>query len=426
MSLAQEITKTPIANGPEVPETSEVKGPEVNGDNGCEAPEVNEHGKVMPPPEAKQLGTFKLPDFDDPAELLEHRFLCRGGGLLLVGPTGVGKSAFVMHCAVLWALGEPAFGIRPSMPLRILIIQAENDDGDLAEMRHGVLSALKLSKDDCEIACERVSIATENARTSFAFIKQVVERLLAEHRPDLIIIDPALAYLGGDTNSQKDVGAFLRNQLNPLLTEYQCGCVVVHHTNKPLQGKERSQWKAGDFAYLGTGSAEWSNWARAMLGIRSIGSHDVYELLACKRGNRLCWKDEAGNRSYSKYIAHAKEDGLIYWREADESEIPAGKDGGESDEIVVLSLVPPTGAVPKESLLSKTGVRGVGKVKARKILTDLVAQKCLFEHKKPRKGNRPEIWISRSAEAPKFDEAVVTVVTTGKNEPVTTEKTAER
>ena len=228
-----------------------------------DAPEVNEQPPALPPPEAKPLGAFKRPDFADPGELLEYRFLCRGGGLLLVGPTGIGKSSFVMQCSILWAISEPAFGIRPCMPLRILIIQAENDDVDLAEMKSGVLAGLKISEGERRIANERILIATENARAGFKFANDVVKPLLAEHQPDLLIIDPALAYLGGDTNSQKDVGAFLRNQLNPLLAEFQCGCIVVHHTNKPPQGAEKPRWQAGDFAYLGSGSAEWSNWARA-------------------------------------------------------------------------------------------------------------------------------------------------------------------
>jgi RecA-family ATPase len=229
------------------------------------APDIDEKGAVALPPEAKELGKFKGFDFDDPDELLEYRFLCRGGGLLLVGPTGVGKSSFVMQCAVLWAIGEPAFGIRPSMPLRILIIQAENDYGDLAEMRQGVMSALNLNEQDREYADQQIFIATENVRSGIAFTQHSIRPLLEKHQPALLIINPALAYLGGDTNSQEDVGGFLRNQLNPLLTEFSCGCIVVNHTNKPPSGLEKSNWQAGDFAHLGSGSAEWSNWARAVL-----------------------------------------------------------------------------------------------------------------------------------------------------------------
>ena len=225
-----------------------------------EVPAVGE-SPVSPPPVVKQLNQLCRHEFGDPYELFENRFLCRKGGMLLVGPTGVGKSSFLLQCTTLWGRGKPAFGITPTMPLRILILQAENDEEDLSEMRDGVFNGLKLSKEDRDYACENVLVATESARTSSGFFEQVVKPLLEAHRPDLLVIDPALAYLGGDASNQKDVGTFLRNCLNPLLAEYNCGCVVVHHTNKPPSGKEKSGWKAGDFAYLGSGSAEWANWA---------------------------------------------------------------------------------------------------------------------------------------------------------------------
>lgn len=91
---------------------------------------------------AKRLDELVAHAANDPAELLRNRFLCRGGGLLLVGPTGVGKSSLSMQAKILWALGRPAFGIVPARPLKSLLIQAENDDGDLAEMRDGVIKGL--------------------------------------------------------------------------------------------------------------------------------------------------------------------------------------------------------------------------------------------------------------------------------------------
>ena len=69
---------------------------------------------------------------NDPNELLRYRYLCRGGGLLLVGPTGIGKSSLSMQLMLLWALGRAALGIQPARPLKSLLIQAENDDGDLS------------------------------------------------------------------------------------------------------------------------------------------------------------------------------------------------------------------------------------------------------------------------------------------------------
>ena len=246
---------------------------------------------------AAPLGGLARAAADEKSGLLgTNRFLCRGGGLLLVGPTGVGKSSAGMQAAVSWALGRPFFGIPAVRPLRSLIIQAENDDGDMAEMRDGVFAGLNLTEEERSRAGEMVHCYQENTRSGLEFFARTVEPLLRLHRPDLLWIDPALSYIAGESNSQADVGRFLRNWLNPLLTRYGCAAIVTHHTNKPPSGKEKTEWSGSDLAYLGSGSAEWANWARAVVAIRSLGDNGVFELCLGKRGGRVGWRDEEGNR----------------------------------------------------------------------------------------------------------------------------------
>lgn len=278
-----------------------------------------------PPPEARLVGALKMPIDGDPNELLKFRFLCRGGALLIVGPAGVGKSTLAMQAALCWAIERDFFGIVPARPLRSLMIQSENDEGDLAEMRDGVLAGLGFTEQERATACASVLVATEDVRTAQDFCEQVVEPLLEKHRPDQVWIDPALAYLGGEANSQVDVGAFLRNGLNPLAHRYNCGIIVLHHTNKPPSGAERPQWQGSDFAYLGSGSAEWANWPRAVLALRSLGSHGVFELRAGKRGSRLRWLDDNGQRAFTRLIGHAKEGGF-HWREVTQEELDAQRE----------------------------------------------------------------------------------------------------
>jgi len=285
---------------------------------------ADEEKPKLPPPEAVGIGLLQTPAVNDPNELLKHRYLCRGGGMLLVGPAGVGKSTLQMQASLCWGIGREFFGIVPARPLKSLLIQSENDHGDLAEMRDGVLDGLAFSPEERAAACANLLVATEDMRTAVEFCDEVVEPLVALHRPDLLWIDPALAYLGGETNSQKDVGAFLRNGLNPIVHRHQCGVIILHHTNKPPSGAEKPKWNGNDFAYLGSGSAEWANWPRAVLGLRSIGGHDIFELHAGKRGSRLKWEDEEGELTYSKVIGHSTS--RQYWREVSQSEIAAAQE----------------------------------------------------------------------------------------------------
>lgn len=256
---------------------------------------------------------------EDPNELLRSHYLSRGGSLLLVAQTGVGKSSFVMQAAMTWALCRPFFGITPARSLRTLIFQAENDDGDIADMRDGVLRSMGLTDEQKAIVLRNIDTYFDNSHTSNKF-GDVLRGLLVGKSYDLLIVDPASAYHGADSSQQRDVTLFLRNIINPILTEYGCGLILVHHTTKPPK-YEKTNWQGGDWAYLGAGSAEWCNWARGVINIEAVG--DVYRLRLPKRGRQVGWKTENdGAAIFTRYIAHAREPDQIYWREADPEEIP--------------------------------------------------------------------------------------------------------
>ena len=274
----------------------------------------------------KPLAELKTPDWtNDTTELIRKRFLYKGGMMMLCGPTGVGKSSFVMQLMMHLAVGRPLFDITPGRTyetgMNILLVQAENDEGDLAEMRDGVLAGCEaFSEIDRRNACSRIDVVTLTDKTREAFALEL-GALVNEKPLDLVVVDPAFAYLGGDSNSQKDVSHFMRELLNPLVKASNIGLVLVHHTNKPPTGKEKSAWSGLDFAYSGAGSAEWINPCRSLLALRSVGSSDVFELKAPKRGKRLGWKDAAGNLTDTRLIAHHGGEGVICWREATAQEV---------------------------------------------------------------------------------------------------------
>jgi hypothetical protein len=344
----------------------------------------------------------------DPDELLKTRYLGRGGGLLMVGSTGIGKSTFAMQCAVLWALGRQAFGIEPNGVLKSLIIQAENDDVDMAEMFNGVCSALALEDSEKRTAGENIIVVREDATAGSDFFLKVVRPMLAKHTPQLLWIDPALAYLGGESKDQHDVGNFLRTLLNPLIRQFNCGAVVLHHTNKPPTGKDASSWSNSDFAYAGSGSAEWANWARAVLVLKAKGNA-IFELMAAKRGGRIGWRAPDGEtKLYSKYIAHSKVQGQLYWREANPSEMPGDVGTEQSDELIVLDLVPEDGDIAKNELLEDCQENGVPNRRAREGIKRLLAAKKLKEAVNPRATGAGERRISTIMVAPPQPEVAAT------------------
>lgn len=302
-------------------------------DNSVAVPEVvdatPEVAQEKPEFEIKRFIELERSSEDDPNNILGDRFLCRGACAMLFGYSGVGKSSLETQLSHMWALGKTCLGIRPSRPLNILIIQAENDDGDLAEMRDGVAEGM----------IEAGLMTAKQAQCAQKFVWTIrvsskcgaqVGPLLEQYGPgfDLVMLDPLFAYLGGDSADQKDVSYFLRNVIDPVIARLNIALLILHHTNKPPKdGKHGSS--VADMAYLSAGSAELTNYPRGILAVLPTQRSDVFRLVAAKRGDRLGWgKDASGKPRRTKMIAHSE--GYICWRELDDVEAAqVAAEGGE-------------------------------------------------------------------------------------------------
>ena len=340
----------------------------------------------------------------DPEQtLLGHRFLCRRGGLLFVGPSGIGKSSAGVQQDLLWGLGKAAFGIVPAKALRILTVQAENDDGDLGEMVRGVCNALNITAEEKQTIRDSVLYVSERSHTGVSLLAEVIERQLERHRPDILRIDPLLAYLGADINDAKETAAFLRNGLNPLLEQYNCGAVINHHTPKVIN-RDTKAWRPSDWMYAGHGSADLTNWARAIITIDPSHTNHVFKFIAAKRGGRIGWREEDGDVKYIRYFCHDTTGGLA-WREATaddelEAEIKKPKNsGGDKTKEDVYDLVPSEGTIPKKALVSRAQSFGIGFNRAGGFIAELINAGELHVHKIKRPKTNPEIHISRTPQA---------------------------
>ncbi|MBA2271543.1 MAG: AAA family ATPase [Chthoniobacterales bacterium] len=275
-------------------------------------------------------------------------------------------------------LGRPTFGIQPARPLRILTIQAENDAGDLGEMARGVCDGLHLSAEERAAVGDRVLYVSERARTGPLFLSLVVAPLLAKHRPDILRIDPLLAYLGGDVNDAETTAGFLRTGLNPLLEEYGCAVIINHHTPKVIN-RDTSGWRGSDWMYAGAGSADLTNWCRAALVIDPTHAGHVFRFHAAKRGGRIGWRGDDDQRVYERLFCHDT-DGGLYWREASDDDLlavetskPRRRSSSKTKEDL-RALVPIQGAIPKAALFSLAQTNGVGGEKRlRGFLAELIA-----------------------------------------------------
>jgi hypothetical protein len=224
---------------------------------------------------------------NDPDNLIGKRWLTRGSSMIISGGTGIGKSSLMMQIVIRWALGKDFFGIAPVRPLRIGIVQAENDKGDLAEAFKGVIKGLNMATDDIRTLQENLHFRTESVRTGDAFLAYAT-RFITRSKLDLIIGDPLFSYFGGDLSDQGEVSVFLRNKLQPILHQTKVAWIWMHHISK-AQRKDGEPLTTMELAHAGFGSSELANWAREIAVLAEVGQSKPrrFQLAFCKRGSRL-------------------------------------------------------------------------------------------------------------------------------------------
>jgi len=258
---------------------------------------------------------------DDPTVLVgkARRWLCQGYAVSIVGFSGTGKSSLMMQIATSWALGQSTFGLTPVRPLRTLILQAENDGGDIAEAWQG--STCKMTESEKTRLKQNIAIVRDTKHIGTAF-PAFLENLIVKHSAEVVWIDPLLAYAGFDIADQSLTTDWLRTQVDPVLKRTKCAMIYMHHTTKPKSADDLDTMTPSQLAYLGAGSAEWVNYSRdAGFLYRTKGEPARYKFGFSKRASRCGLQDMDGNwaKSGFVYLQHSPEAKVLRWEYA-----PAG------------------------------------------------------------------------------------------------------
>jgi AAA domain len=327
--------------------------------------------------------------------LLADRFLERGTSMLLVAPSGIGKSTAVMQAAILWSCGKEAFSIAPTRTLRVLIVQAEDNTADLKDQAR-VVDYLVLTPAERQCVEHNCWIETVNDKVGLEAIV-LLDGVLKQHPTDLLIINPYTAYYDGEIRDDQANRIFLRGHLQRLINRYRIGVILVHHTPKTNFRKGSDSWNIYDWMYSAAGAAELTQWARAVLAIDPIGDSGTFKFIAAKRGDRIGWDHRI------KYFAHDPRPGVLLWNEtskANAESAAATKVTGSVDDLV--KLVPMLDSIPKTELEARAMAARFTQKHYRALLERALLDKKLYSVKIPNPGARSIAGISRTP-APETD-----------------------
>jgi len=161
------------------------------------------------------------------------------GITILDGLGGSGKSWLAMDLSYSIGTGKDFLGMFPvATPGKVLYLTAEEDEETFAErldmiQRHYPenknfiwLSLLEEGVDITSYLCTRKRwdrVVTETA--------QIIEKLIKEIKPILVVIDPLISFFGLNENDSEDA-MFYYDVLRHMIREYHTNFLILHHQNK--------------------------------------------------------------------------------------------------------------------------------------------------------------------------------------------------
>jgi len=169
--------------------------------------------------------------------------LVQESSMLVVGPTEVGKSYFVLQMALELATGQPFLGQwKVTRPFKVLLVQAEVGKSRFQDRVRKFAGPYPKTGDMLRLATQYTLKLDEP--DGHAALWEV----LTEHGIEVLILDPMRPFHSGDENSSRDMERFYHG-LRLYQQDSSLAVVITHHERKPVMG-----FSSGDkYAARGSG-----------------------------------------------------------------------------------------------------------------------------------------------------------------------------
>jgi len=235
----------------------------------------------------------------------------RGVMTLLTGGTGLGKTVLVEQIGASSAGGVPILEhLKVHAPIRVMYVGAEND---VETLKRDILSITKNTPGKlCPLLIEtNLHMFHVYGMTGARFAGWLESRVKRD-KPDLIIIDPYQAFIGGADINQSETFLSWIEPIEKIIKTHKCALILVAHTPKP---KDRATWTERESVYIAAGSSVLSNWARCSAELTQDGSKDGrFRLRFGKNAERTGLHDDQGRIVRDLFIEHSGARLEPFWR----------------------------------------------------------------------------------------------------------------
>lgn len=252
----------------------------------------------------------------DGTVLIGNKYLNKGKALLINAYSGMGKSTLTTQLAIQMSAGKSLMGNIPvQRPLNVLLFQAENDEDEILQnvkwIFKNAVNNGDLEKSDFETIQKNFHVIPSalvgRGRKFLTALKTYIEMF----SPDVVCIDPIFGFFDGNIKDQGEVSAFFRDGLQPILEKSNTAAILVHHKNKPTKDEQSLPFDAQNYA--GSGSAELTNWCRAIINLeRNKKDPTLFYMQLAKRG------EKAGNGAKRTiFLKQSENPNQPYWYEVE-------------------------------------------------------------------------------------------------------------
>ena len=172
-------------------------------------------------------------DFHEKPPILDKGILPAGGGLILAGDSGVGKSLLRVEISIRLSIGLDVFGIRTPHAQTILVFQAENTSQQEQFRTKRVMQGLGI-----EQLPERIFYAPPIHPCSLLndrFLKPAL-KLILETGATVVFFDPLISFHRENENENTRMRNVL-DAITSLSRRSGAGSIVIHHFGKPPAGQ---------------------------------------------------------------------------------------------------------------------------------------------------------------------------------------------
>ncbi|WMT75428.1 AAA family ATPase [Bradyrhizobium sp. Ash2021] len=230
------------------------------------------------PNSPRAVPVASLPLVPPKRQWLHGNDLMRSAVSMLVAPGGKAKSTWLLTCGLACASGRPLLGAHVfGGPLSVLYISAEDPTNEIALRLRAAMQHHGLS--DADVASYQV-IGGE--KWGLPLLRSVgpapilddpgwsaLNAELDHFKPDVLIIDPLINFMGGVDANDNSAAALLMGQLAALAARRRMAIMVAHHAAKGRDPKS---------AESAMGAASFVNLCRIALGIEPLAEKDAGRL----------------------------------------------------------------------------------------------------------------------------------------------------